>query len=297
MLNWLDGVQDEHIRDGAIELQSSIHTNMIARFATQDTAVEFMKSGRNAWRYLSLSKIPLVMNRAVEGTVLEIGAGSGWASAIMSQVQTVQKIYCLDYDPVSVEQLMPRVHRVLSPSPDKIERVLGSYNKMPLADEVDLIISIGALHHAESLHRVLEECHKVLKPGGWLFATEPVLPDTENNKSVYDRYKKEDPNSMLKYGRLALHEENSDHYYRISEFVAAAYAARYDVYPFIFDLDGSRHADDSVFRERKTATGFHPNILYPFYAPNVVAPEFDSLFLMLQKPLDGGIGVGHQISG
>jgi SAM-dependent methyltransferase len=296
MLNWLQEHTDPHIREGAVGLQSSVHQKLVDEFGTPESAQSYLSSGRNAWRQLALIKSRLVMGTGMHGTILEIGAGVGWCSSMMSMVETVDKVYCLDYDPVSVEMLMPLVQKAIGADSTKIERVLGSFNNMPLENEIDMVVSIGALHHSEHLFSSLEACFKALKPGGWLFASEPVYSDSETNLDILKRYKKEDPNSPSKYGKVTLHEENSDHYYRISEFVAASYSAKFDVYPFIFDLKGDQNANDHTLQRRQTVNGFYTNVLYPYFAANPANPQFDQLMLMLQKPVDGGVDLGHKIS-
>ncbi|MSO73324.1 MAG: methyltransferase domain-containing protein [Rhodospirillaceae bacterium] len=67
---------------------------------------------------------------------------------------------------------MPQVQKVLGADSSKIQRVFGSFNSIPIENEMDLVVSIGALHHSESLFVTLSECFKALKPGGWLVATE-----------------------------------------------------------------------------------------------------------------------------
>lgn len=295
MLNWLSDSNDLHVRDGAVDLQSKIHEGMLEMFGTPEAASQFIASGRNAWRKEALVRSQIVMGHPFHGNILEIGAGSGWCSSLLSTLDEVEHVYSLDYDPVSVEMLMPLVQKSFGANKTKIDRVLGTFNDMPLENEVDLVVSIGALHHAENLVASLTSCFKALKPGGWLFASEPTYFDTETNKNIHAMYKAEDPAAIRKYGRATKHEDNSDHYYRISEFVAASYSAKFDVYPFLFDLNGHRQADDECLRTRKTAVGFHTNVLYPYFAPNPANPIFDRLMLMLQKPEDGGIDLGHKI--
>ena len=297
ILNWLEGRHDVYTRPNAVEMQSSIHRNLAANFADENAAANYMATDRSYWRQQVVVKSQLITGRNFSGTVLEIGAGSGWCSSLLSTVPRVDKVYCSDYDPVSVDKLMPQVQKVLGADSSKIQRVLGSFNSLPIENEIDLLISIGALHHSENLFVTLTECFKALKPGGWLVASEPTYPDTETNQQINARYKKEDPASLKKYGRIALHEENSDHYYRLSEFLAASYSAKFDVFPFVFDITGSRQADDRTLQARKTATGFFPNILFPYFAKNPANPVFDSLLLVLQKPVDGGYDLGHVVSG
>ena len=297
ILNWLEGRHDIYTRPHAVDLQSSVHRNLMANFGDENAAAAFMTSDRSYWRQQVVIRAQHVMRRTYAGTILEIGAGSGWCSSLLSTIPGVEKIYCSDYDPVSVQHLMPQVQKTLGAASHKIQRALGSFNSLPLADEADVVISIGALHHSENLYVTMKECFKALKPGGWLVATEPTLPDSETNHQLQARYKKEDPGSIKKYGRVTLHEENSDHYYRLSEYITAAHCAKFDVFPFVFDVAGNPSADDRVLADRKAAIGFAPNVLFPYFAKTPAKPLFDSLMLIAQKPLDGGCDLGHVLSG
>lgn len=297
VLNWLEGRHDVFTRAGAAELQSSIHRNLMATFKDHASAAAYLATDRSYWRQQAIIKAQFVMGRTYAGTILEIGAGTGWASSLLSTLTQVERVYCSDYDAVAVEKLMPQVQKSLNANSAKIQRVFGSFNSIPMENEIDTVVSIGALHHSENLFVTLSECFKALKPGGWLVASEPTYPDSESNRAIQARYKKEDAASMKKYGKVTKHEDNSDHYYRLSEFIAAAYSAKFDVHPFVFDLAGSRQADDKVLQDRKTATGFFPNVLYPYFAKNPANPMFDVLLLALQKPLDGGCDLNHVLSG
>lgn len=297
VLNWLEGRHDVYTRAGAADLQSAIHHGLMNTFKDEASASAFLATDRSHWRQQAIIKAQFVMGRTYTGSILEIGAGTGWASSLLSTLPQVERVYCSDYDAVAVQTLMPLVQKALNANAGKIQRVLGSFNSIPMENEVDTVVSIGALHHSENLFVTLSECFKALKPGGWLVASEPTYPDSETNRKIEGRYKKEDPASLKKYGKVTRHEDNSDHYYRLSEFIAAAYAAKFDVYPFVFDMAGSRQADDRTLQDRKTGTGFFPNVLYPYFAKTPANPMFDVLLLVLQKPADGGCDLHHVLSG
>jgi hypothetical protein len=54
--------------------------------------------------------------------------------------------------------------------------------------------------------------------------------------------------------------------------------------------------DDRTLSERRTSTGFLPNILYPYFAKDPANPKFDRLMIAMQKPADGGRELGHILS-
>lgn len=51
---------------------------------------------------------------------------------------------------------------------------VGTGERVPLDDEsVDLVVADGAFEHVQDLPKVLEECHRVLRPGGRVYALFP----------------------------------------------------------------------------------------------------------------------------
>jgi SAM-dependent methyltransferase len=297
MLNWLEGSADQFTRPGAVELEGLIHKDSIGLFASPESATQFLSIDRTYWRRQCIIKSQLITGQIISGTVLEIGAGTGWCSSLISTLPDVTKIYAVDYDPISVEHLMPQVQRSLGAQAHKIERVLGSFNNIPLESEVDFIFSIGALHHSENLFHTLKECFKALKPGGSLVAVEPTFADNETNTQILERAMGINQGLVKKHGLTTTFTDNSNHYYRLCEFLTAAYAAKFDAWPFIFDLAGDKAAGDGALSRRQVYKGFQVNVLYPYFAKNLENPVFDNLLLVLQKPTDGGHDLGHILTG
>ncbi|MHB1206788.1 MAG: class I SAM-dependent methyltransferase [Rhodospirillaceae bacterium] len=297
MLNWLEGKADQFTRPGAVELEGLIHQDTIGLFASPESALNFLGLDRTYWRRQSIIKSQLVTGRIISGTVLEVGAGTGWCSSLISTLPGVDKVYAVDYDPIAVERLMPQVQKALGAQGHKIERVLGSFNHIPLDSEVDYVFSIGALHHSENLFHTLSECFKALKPGGCLVAAEPTFADSETNLQIHGRATGINQGLVKKHGLRTTFTDNSNHYYRLCEFLTAAYAAKFDVWPFVFDTAGDKAASDGMLSRRQAYTGFQPNVLFPYFAKNPANPVFDNLLLVMQKPADGGVDLGHVLTG
>ena len=111
IMNWLDNKPDKHSRPGAANLQSSIHTRLMDQFSSEASAAEFLTTGKTYWRQQAVIKSQYVMGSTFSGTILEIGAGTGWCSSLLSTVDRVERIYCSDYDPIAVKSLMPQVQK------------------------------------------------------------------------------------------------------------------------------------------------------------------------------------------
>lgn len=283
IIDWQVQNDAQNIRDGAIELQSALHERRYSQiFVDEESARKWINNGKTYWRKKILEKFEIFLGKPIEGTVIEIGAGTGWCSAILSRKQAITDIYALDYDPYCVSQLMPQVHTVLQADKSKVHYVHGSFNCIPLKDHFDLVVSIGALHHSENLLKTLRECFRSLKPGGYLIASEPLEPNSMTQAIEHVKAESVDPSSTVKYGKQTRHKENSDHYYRLCQYEAAAYAAGFDVFPFVFDEGSGIAATDEIFRLKKCYEGFQLNVFKPYFARE----NYDRLMLVLSKPVD-----------
>lgn len=288
VIDWLPDQDAGNIRAGARELQSELHKRIYdPSFDSAASARRFLDSGRTHWRRSALEKFELFQGRPIHGEVMEIGAGTGWCSAWLSRRPQVKTVYAVEYDPYAVSELMPKVFRHAEADTTKIVRVLGSFNHMPQAHgKMDLVVSIGAIHHSENLLATMSEACRALKPGGYFVGVEPCEPNTLGIREQAAKGEREDAGALKKYGRKARHKDNSDHYYRLCEFETAAYWGGLDAWAFVFDRGGSwLGSSDRAFRERRTYDGFRKIILRPYFAKREGgAPVFDRLLLIARKP-------------
>ncbi len=308
VLDWDVERDRENIRDKAIDLRSRDAQRLyMPNFQTPASARSFLASPRTHWRRKVLERFELLTGERIHGRVLEIGAGTGWCSALLSQKSSVEAVYSLDYESYCVQTLMPHVARMLAAREEKITRVLGSYNCMAAADcEFDLVVSIGALHHSENLPLSMRECYRVIKPGGRLLASEHC---EYNSLTLAEQRSGE--NEIVdaavvarKYGAdvgTVRAKDNSDHAYRLCEFESAALAAGFDVLTFVFDhtrtsggllslvarMARDALAGDGMFRAGRAYRGFSRNVAYPYFAREAFrssSPTYDNLMLVLHKP-------------
>ncbi|UCH49818.1 MAG: class I SAM-dependent methyltransferase [Betaproteobacteria bacterium] len=289
VLIWEPEADHENIREGAQDLQSELHRRVYEPyFANEGAAKSFLESPRTYWRKKVLEKFELFKGSPISGVVMEIGAGTAWCAAYLSRRPLVERVFAVEYDRYALEHLMPKVFQHSNAREEIIARVFGSYNHMPqVHNRVDLIVSIGAIHHSENLYATMSEAYKVLKPGGYFLATEPCEPNTLSVSAQIAKGESEDPAGLQKYGRQIKHKENSDHYYRVCEFEAAAYRAGLDVWAYVFDSSGSWwNSSDRAFVRRKVYNGYSNIVLRPYFARRSEGKRvFDRLMLIAQRPL------------
>lgn len=114
----------------------------------------------------------------ITGTVIDVGAGTCFLSAKLSQLPSVEKVYALDLSEKFLTTTATRILEHFGASMDKMTFIASDFNDIPLpAASVDAAFIFAAIHHSLSPIKTLQEVGRVLKPGGTIF----IL---ENPKSV-----------------------------------------------------------------------------------------------------------------
>jgi ubiquinone/menaquinone biosynthesis C-methylase UbiE len=117
------------------------------------------------------------MASAVRGRVLDVAAGSCWATARLSLVESVQEVVALDLSERFLTSVGDRIINELSGDRSKIRFAVSSFNTMPFEDEYfDCAFFIATLHHCETPIRTLKEICRTVKMGGTLFLVEISVP-------------------------------------------------------------------------------------------------------------------------
>lgn len=153
----------------------------------------------------------------VNGTVLDIGCGSGYASIWLAKNRDVTKVYAQEASEQAVQQLLPRNinhHRVA----EKVEPIAGSFDAIPFENTLDFVVSFGALHHSTCLYSTMRSIASALKDGGYLISQEPVMPNTTTNQDYIDKY------NILenRFGMQIRNGDRNDNFFREAEYIAAA---------------------------------------------------------------------------
>ena len=285
----ISGDQD-NIRAGAIELRTKVAKNFYHGIIdSPEKAKKFISNGRNYWRMQCLEKLEKFIQGSIHGRVIEIGAGVGWYSALLSKMSGVNEVYAMDYDPFSVSELIPAAVKNLDGDESKIKLCVGSYNKMECDENYfDFVFSVGAIHHSENLNETYKECYRVLRPGGYLLAIEHCHPNSYTNSDRMSDDEKliSEQRAEKLYGDASLKikaKDNSDHNYRLCEFQSASYNAGFDIFPYIFDVKGES-ADDQIFTKPQPFKDFGNRVFYPYFAKSTIAPVYDNFVHICRKP-------------
>jgi SAM-dependent methyltransferase len=114
----------------------------------------------------------------VRGRVLDLGAGTCWATARLSRVPSVEEVTAVDLAPSFLAGTGNRMLEICGAERAKIRLVASTFERVPRPDATyDTMFLIAAIHHALAPIKVLREAFRLLKPTGTLFVLEtPALP-------------------------------------------------------------------------------------------------------------------------
>lgn len=114
----------------------------------------------------------------VRGRVLDLGAGTCWATARLSRVAAVEEVTAVDLAPSFLAGTGNRMLEVCGADRAKVRLLASTFERVPRPDATfDTMFLIAAIHHALAPIRVLREAFRLLKPTGTLFILEtPALP-------------------------------------------------------------------------------------------------------------------------
>ena len=100
-----------------------------------------------------------------ENKILDLGAGTGWLSIMLSTRKDVEKIYALDASATSL--MLPALAKLMSGNLSKVIPIRGLFTPILVNDGFfDMVVASAAVHHAQDLAECLCEVYRVTKPGG-----------------------------------------------------------------------------------------------------------------------------------
>lgn len=114
------------------------------------------------------------LNLTGQETVLDLGAGRGWAAKAFAQRGC--RVVALDVTPDNNIGL-GRARALIDDAAVYFDRIIGDGENLPfLAEKFDIVFSAAALHHFSRLGLVCQHIAKVLRPNGRLCAiNEPCI--------------------------------------------------------------------------------------------------------------------------
>lgn len=102
--------------------------------------------------------------------VLEIGCGTGAFSAALLKELPLLRLICSDISPKSIEVVRKRYGTYRNACFETADILAKNYNP----DTFDCVLGNSILHHLP-LYPVIEECFRILKPGGKIIFFEPNM--------------------------------------------------------------------------------------------------------------------------
>jgi SAM-dependent methyltransferase len=126
---------------------------------------------------------PLAARIARPLTVLDLGAGNGWLS---------YRVGCEGHLAIAIDIRADKIDGLgaadclVAHSPGRLERIVASFDALPLADETaDLSVFNASLHYATDLASVLAEARRVTRRGGvFAILDSPFYPRTADGEAM-----------------------------------------------------------------------------------------------------------------
>jgi SAM-dependent methyltransferase len=119
-------------------------------------------------------------------TVLDLGAGRGWAAKHFA----LKGCHATAIDVVSDEQVgLGRAWALMEQAGVNFHPVIGDNENLPFfSGTFDIVFCAAVLHHTSDLPRLLKSVARVLNPGGWLIAVnEPCIGIYDDERKVLRR--------------------------------------------------------------------------------------------------------------
>lgn len=123
---------------------------------------------RGFQRWLEYPVFSLLGLRGQGRDILEIGCGNGYGAKLLARLKPKS------YVGIDVMPEMVSLARKQSGLANAEFFVQDAADLSRFADESkDIVVIFGILHHVPAWRKVLQECQRVLRPGGQLFLEEP----------------------------------------------------------------------------------------------------------------------------
>ena len=176
--------RDYYDSDEAVGFYSQVWGGEDIHVGLYDGTQDIREASRRTVDRMASKVAPLKGKR-----VLDLGSGYGGAARVLAGKHDAI-VTCLNV--ARVENARNRALTAEAGLDDKIEVLDGSFDHMPLGDELfDVAWSQDAILHAPDRTAVLDEVARVLKPGGVFVFTDPMqaddLQDTAAMQPIYDR--------------------------------------------------------------------------------------------------------------
>ena len=120
-------------------------------------------------RHYEARRLLRLGGRMSGGRALEVGCGRGVGVELILGVFGAERVDAFDLDPDMVRRAARRVKR----RGDRVRLWAGDVTRIDADDETyDAVFDFGIIHHVPNWRDALREIHRVLRPGGRLYAEE-----------------------------------------------------------------------------------------------------------------------------
>lgn len=118
----------------------------------------------NYWFRRHEAAYAFILPYAQGGIVAEVGCGEGYGTALLASV--AKHVVGVDYDALTA------AHAAVAYPQARFVR--GNLAALPIGSAaVDVLASLQVIEHVWDHPQFVRECHRVLRPGGWLLVTTP----------------------------------------------------------------------------------------------------------------------------
>ena len=160
------------------------------------------------------------------GIAVDMGSGTGVGACILSRFGEVKKVFAVEFSAHFVEKVMPLVFEKYHANFSKIQRVVSDFNHLNVEDgSLGIILDIDSFHHSEDLDRTLQECRRVLAPGGAIIAIDRAWSDRYTRAQLEAKLDTEFPEHLKRKYDIPLEQhftrrDFGEHEYTIQEWFA-----------------------------------------------------------------------------
>jgi len=163
-------------------------------------------------------------------TIVDLAAGIGWTSALLSKLNIVKEVNCVDISKHRMDLICPKAIEMFEGRPEKINRFIGSFYSTKFENEsADVVFMSQAFHHADQPFKLLQETHRILKKNGI------VIIIGEPYKNLYKIFKRfiyffmKNKRFTFNFRELfPIHPVLGDHFYRVSDYFFISEAVGFD---------------------------------------------------------------------